>query len=97
MADGTNAIANKFLSFKNAGVRFMPPSNAVVGWLPRGYQLVINPEHILLPTDCILSHLSSDWRLVSDVNDGARVGLKAKDVGNSIRYVATLANPKTQS
>lgn len=60
------------------------------GWLPKGYRLVTDPNHILLETDAVLPRLSTDWRLVSTINSGKRVGLMGADAGSDLMYIATV-------
>lgn len=87
--DGTDQIASQFAVDATRGVAFAMPGNVTAGWLPKGYRLVTDPVHVVLGSDCVLPHLGTDWRLVSEVNAGSRAGLCANDVGNDIRYVAT--------
>lgn len=90
MPDGTDNIADKFNALSETQkVRFSAPEDAVKGWLPDGYCLVTDPNHLLMPDDCILHFLSNNWRLVSTVEAGARAGKPAKDAGAGIVYVAT--------
>lgn len=48
-----------------------------------------DPSHVLLSDDAPRHVLASDWRLVGDVNGGARVGLLASDAGDDLLYLAT--------
>ncbi len=87
--DGTDQIADRFSSIGTQGPTFEPPIGAAINWLPRGYKLVVDPGHIIKPDDCVIHHLSNDWRMVRDINQGERVGRYARDIGGDIRYVAT--------
>lgn len=71
-------------------MQFAAPADASPNWLPRGYRLITDPNHILRADDALLPALSNDWRLVGDVNGGARVGRRAADAGDDLVYVATL-------
>lgn len=88
--DGTDLIAEHFAVLDNGGVCFKAPVDAAENWIPAGYELVTDPEHILAGCDCILPYLSTDWRLVANVNAGTRAGRRAADVGQDVRYVAKL-------
>jgi hypothetical protein len=87
--DGTNAIADHFTTLASCEVNFAVPIDAVEGWIPEGYRLVEDANHVLKPSDCIMPALDTNWRLLSTINNGARVGKLAKDVGLGIRYIAT--------
>lgn len=89
MIDGTNKIAEHFAELTNGCLSFKAPTDAVNGWLPDGYKLVEDPEHVLKQNDCIMPALDTNWRLLSTVNGGERIGRLAKNVGDYIRYVAT--------
>lgn len=92
MIDPTDQIAERYESLISASkVCFTIPADAASDWLPEGYQLVTDPLHILSVDDALMHVLGGGWRLVSDVNRGSRVGLKAEDAGNDIRYVAKRA------
>lgn len=93
MDDGTAQIADHFadLASSRSGVRFSAPADAVAGWLPAGYQQVMDPNHIVRPDDCIMPSMGGDWRLVSAVNAGSRIGLRAQDIGTDVVYVATFS------
>lgn len=86
---GTDAIAERFSAIAMASqVSFTAPDDASSNWLPAGYELVTEPEYILRADDALLAALATDWRFVGDVNGGARVGRRAIDVGDGIRYFA---------
>ena len=70
-------------------LKYSAPEDALPGWLPTGYRLVTDPKHVLRSDDALRHFLSSDWRLVGDVNGGARVGLTASDAGDDLLYLAT--------
>lgn len=90
MIDGTDQIANHFEALASTqGVQFCAPTDAVTNWLPEGYRLVVDPDHLIQSTDCIMPSLGNDWRVVSSVNAGARVGRRARDAGPDVIYVAT--------
>jgi hypothetical protein len=84
---GCDQLTGKAMSTQ--GVRFYVPADAVATWLPEGYRLVTNPDHIIEPTDCIMPSLDNNWRVVSTVNAGARVGRCARDAGQDVLYVVT--------
>lgn len=89
--DGTSEIAERFGAIAiESTVSFTAPAEVLPNWLPAGYELITDPEHILRADDALLPALSNDWRLIADVNGGARIGLCARDVGNDIRHVAKL-------
>lgn len=67
------------------------PHDCADNWLPDGYELVLNSSHILQPTDAVLPRLSTDWRLVSTINNGERIGKPANDVDSDLMYIATLS------
>lgn len=90
--NGTDLIAEHFAGLGSGGVCFEAPGDTAENWIPAGYELVTDPEHILTGRDCILLYLSTDWRLVADVNAGTRVGRRADDPGQGIRYVAKPSN-----
>lgn len=71
-----------------SAVEFIAPIDASPNWLPNGYELVTDPDHVLCADDALLTILGCDWRLVGDVNFGRRVGLRAVCAGNDIRYLA---------
>lgn len=91
MDDGTTQIADHFtdLAASRSRVSFSAPADAVAGWLPAGYQLVTDPDHVVRPDDCIMPSLGNDWRLVSTVNAGSRIGRSARDIGTDVVYLAT--------
>jgi hypothetical protein len=90
--DGTTLIAEHFAALAlGEGICFAYPNDAATNWLPEGYELVTNPSHRLVESDAILVYLSNDWRLIGDVRP-AKIGLQAAEVGDHVRYVATLKN-----
>lgn len=89
MNDGTNQIADHFADLATGGVQFTAPVGAAATWLPDGYRLVSDPNHVLRGDDCIMPALGNDWRLVSTANGGTRIGCRAGDVGPDVIYVAT--------
>lgn len=87
--DGTNEIADRFEAITaGSQVAFAAPADVSQNWLPNGYELVTDPNHVLRADDALLPVLGTDWRLVGGVNGGGRIGLRAVDVGSDIRYVA---------
>lgn len=91
--NGTDLIADRFADLGSGDVCFEAPADAAENWIPAGYELVTDPGHLLARRDCILPFLSTDWRLVSDVNAGARVGRRADDAGPGVHYVAKPITP----
>lgn len=90
MSDGTKQIADHFTDLaESRGVRFSVPAGTVVGWLPADYQLVTDPNHIIQPDDCIMPAMGNDWRWISSVNGGSRIGRYAQDIGPDVIYIAT--------
>jgi hypothetical protein len=90
MSNGTDQIANHFAALVGSGVCFAVPEDAAINWLPKGYRMVTDPDHVISHDDCVLPNLTNDWRLVSSINGGSRAGVKAKDIGGDIHFVATL-------
>lgn len=90
MTSGTDQIADRLTDIAaSRSVCFSEPDGAVASWLPTGYQLVTDPNHVVQPDDCIMPSLGNDWRLVATVNAGSRIGRCAKDIGAGVVYVAT--------
>lgn len=90
MIDSTTQIADHFSDLAALrGVRFTCPADTATDWLPASYRLVTYPNHIVQPDDCIMPSLGNDWRLVSMVNGGSRIGCRAQDIGPDVIYIAT--------
>ncbi len=83
-------VADHFIELqKNQKLRFSAPKDATENWMPEDYRLVTNPKHILLKNDCVLPALDNNWRLLSSINNGKRIGLIASNVGDDIVHIAT--------
>lgn len=96
MTEGTHAIAQRFDAIaSSATVNYSTPAEAVPSWLPVGYALIQDPGHVLRPNDAIKHALSTDWRLVKDINEGSRIGLRVDQAGKGIIYAAA-PSPKYQ-